>query len=234
MFEIGGRAYAHRGLWDGGKPENSLAAFSAAAAAGVGAELDVHATRDGRLAVFHDATLQRMCNVSRRVADLDLAELQQFPLPDNTHIPSLEEALEALAGQPALIELKILGDGADLADRVAAFLKATKAPAAAMSFHEPTVSRLRALVSDRPVGLLIDPESRIGRETVLAKVKKAKGVGCDFIGPNIASLPTVAGAESGLPLACWTVRTEAELKTVKALGAAPIFERISPAQAAVR
>ena len=39
--------YAHRGLWGKGVPENSLAAFRAAAEAGFGIELDVQLSKDG-------------------------------------------------------------------------------------------------------------------------------------------------------------------------------------------
>ena len=44
-----------------GIPENSMKAFCAAIARGYGIELDLHLTKDGRLAVFHDDTLERMC-----------------------------------------------------------------------------------------------------------------------------------------------------------------------------
>lgn len=55
--------FAHRGLHGPGVPENSLAAFRRAAEAGYGAELDVHLTADGYLAVIHDSDLARMCGV---------------------------------------------------------------------------------------------------------------------------------------------------------------------------
>ena len=43
---------AHRGLWSpGGAPENSLAAFQAACAAGYGIELDVQLSADGEAMV---------------------------------------------------------------------------------------------------------------------------------------------------------------------------------------
>ncbi|MBR5969563.1 MAG: glycerophosphodiester phosphodiesterase [Lachnospiraceae bacterium] len=55
--------YAHRGLHDNATeaPENSMAAFRKAVEAGFGIELDVQITKDGRLVVFHDDTLERMC-----------------------------------------------------------------------------------------------------------------------------------------------------------------------------
>ena len=57
--KLAGVRYAHRGLHnkEKGIPENSMAAFRLAVEHGYGAELDVHLLKDGRLAVFHDATL---------------------------------------------------------------------------------------------------------------------------------------------------------------------------------
>ena len=53
-------AYAHRGLHDPSKPENSMAAFRAALEKGYGIELDVHLLKDGTLAILHDSDLKRV------------------------------------------------------------------------------------------------------------------------------------------------------------------------------
>jgi glycerophosphoryl diester phosphodiesterase len=64
FFDVSTSVYAHRGLWDTAKPENSLTAFDAARAAGIGVELDVRLTADDVPVVFHDAGLERMCGSS--------------------------------------------------------------------------------------------------------------------------------------------------------------------------
>ena len=63
MRAFSGTMFAHRGYHckERGIPENSMKAFRAAIARGYGIELDLHLTKDGRLAVFHDDTLERMC-----------------------------------------------------------------------------------------------------------------------------------------------------------------------------
>lgn len=74
---------AHRGAsWD--EPENTLAAFRRAIELGADyAELDVHAAPDGRLVVTHD------------------------PPGDRRDLPTLEEALEVMAGRiGVMVELK--------------------------------------------------------------------------------------------------------------------------------
>ena len=54
--------FAHRGLFsnENGVPENSIAAFAAAKAAGFGIEMDVALTDDGEVVVFHDDKFDRL------------------------------------------------------------------------------------------------------------------------------------------------------------------------------
>ena len=68
---------AHRG---GGAehPENTMAAFAAAAALGYRyVETDVHATSDGVLIAFHDHTLDRVTDATGEVAQLPWAQVKQ-------------------------------------------------------------------------------------------------------------------------------------------------------------
>ncbi len=65
IWKFRGTQWAHRGLHDKkiGIPENSMAAFREAIRANKGIELDVHLTKDKKIAVFHDDSLKRMCKV---------------------------------------------------------------------------------------------------------------------------------------------------------------------------
>lgn len=107
--------YAHRGLWTARAPENSLSAFALAVRYGVGIELDIQRTRDGRVVVFHDETLTRACGVDKRVRELTYAELSQLRLfGTNERIPTLSEVLRLVDGRvPLLIEVK--GERPDVA-----------------------------------------------------------------------------------------------------------------------
>ena len=106
-----GRHYAHRGLFDNNSdaPENSLAAFKKAVDAGYGIELDVQLSKDDKLVVFHDATLERMCGIKGNVWDYDLEELQQMKLLNsNETIPTFEQFLEVVDGKvPFILEFKL-------------------------------------------------------------------------------------------------------------------------------
>lgn len=101
--------YAHRGLHDKKEaPENSLAAFRRAVAAGYGIELDVQLSRDGIPVVFHDETLKRVCGAAGKIKDYTYEELQQFCLcGSQERIPKLEEVLKLVSGRvPLIIEIK--------------------------------------------------------------------------------------------------------------------------------
>src|SRR5213592_1447324 len=66
---------AHRGF-SSRYPENTLPAIRAALRLGVAMiEIDVQQTRDGRLIVFHDYRLDRVCGVRARVRDKTLRQI---------------------------------------------------------------------------------------------------------------------------------------------------------------
>ncbi len=111
VMEYNGTLFAHRGLHNREKyvPENSMEAFRMAVRQGYGIELDVHITKDRKLAVFHDDTVERMCGAAGRVEDHTFAELQKYHLLNTTErIPELKEVLDCINGRvPVLVELKI-------------------------------------------------------------------------------------------------------------------------------
>jgi len=105
------RYFAHRGLYDAdaGIPENSLAAFRAAAEHGYGAELDVRLTRDGAAVISHDACLSRMTGAELTVEECDWEQLSQLRLQGTDQgIPLFSDALDILcgAGVPVIVEVK--------------------------------------------------------------------------------------------------------------------------------
>jgi glycerophosphoryl diester phosphodiesterase len=77
-------------------------------AVGVAAvELDVQLTKDGRLAVIHDETLDRTTNGRGPVGDFTLAELKKLDAGRGEPVPSLEEVFALVKGKAHLVvELK--------------------------------------------------------------------------------------------------------------------------------
>ena len=106
------KAYAHRGLFDNenGIPENSLSAFKRARIHQYGVELDVQLTKDGKVVVFHDDTLNRMCGVDGHVYDYTYVQLRQFRLlKTDERIPLFTDVLDVLDGATIICEIKVPG-----------------------------------------------------------------------------------------------------------------------------
>lgn len=143
---------AHRGLHGGGVPENSMAAFEAAAAAGVGVELDVHRSRDGVPVVIHDRDLVRLTGRADRVARLDVAELAAVRLgEDGGGIPRLADALAVLTDVPVMVEVKNLTPAASLLEpAVAAVVDRHRGPACVASFNPRSLAWFRRFAPDLP------------------------------------------------------------------------------------
>jgi len=103
------RAYAHRGWHTGDLAgcENTLAAFTRAAAEGFGyLELDVHASADGVAVVHHDAMLDRTTDGTGRLSGHTATELAKVRVRGREPIPLLADVLEALPDTRITIELK--------------------------------------------------------------------------------------------------------------------------------
>lgn len=105
--------YAHRGLHNikKGVPENSMLAFELAVQNGFGIELDVHLSRDGKLVVEHDDTLQRTCGDPRSIEKSNWQALKGLRLEGTEQkLPLLEEVFALVDGKvPLLIEAKAVG-----------------------------------------------------------------------------------------------------------------------------
>ena len=72
---------AHRGLHKGMEiPENSMLAFQKAVEKGYGIELDITISKDNQIVVFHDETLNRLCNINGNIEEFDYAYLKKLKL----------------------------------------------------------------------------------------------------------------------------------------------------------
>jgi glycerophosphoryl diester phosphodiesterase len=132
-FAPGGaiRVIGHRGA-AGCAPENTLPAIHHAVEVGADAiELDLHATRDGRLVLLHDDVVDRVSDGSGPVEEMTLDEARSVDAgyaftPDRgrtypfrgqgVRFPTLEEALAAAGSLPVVAEVKT-GRAAEALDR---------------------------------------------------------------------------------------------------------------------
>ena len=160
-----GRNYAHRGLFgrDQRPPENSLPAFTAAAQAGYGMELDVQFTKDRQLVVFHDDSLDRMTGIHGWVRDFDCEAVRAMPLAGSgEHAPLFRELLETVGGRtPLIVEIKSRSEysGAYLDELCRATLDALRdypGPYCIESFDPRVVHRIRKMAPGVLRGQLVD------------------------------------------------------------------------------
>ncbi|MFI1288820.1 glycerophosphodiester phosphodiesterase [Streptomyces sp. NPDC020792] len=139
--------FAHRGGAADGL-ENTVAQFRQAAGLGYRyMETDVHATADGRLVAFHDATLDRVTDGAGRIADLPWEDVRQARVGGREPVPLFAELLETFPGvrwnvdvkaEPALRPLLDLIERTNAWDRVCVG-----------SFSEARVVRARRLAGPR-------------------------------------------------------------------------------------
>jgi len=144
----------HRGA-PADEPENTLRSFARALAVGVAAvELDVHLTKDGRLAVIHDETLDRTTNGRGPVQDFTLAELKKLDAGRGEPVPSLEEVFDLVQGKAHLVvELK----KPEAARALLNFFQARRAFefATIISFWHPAVKALKQTEPRLSTGVLM-------------------------------------------------------------------------------
>jgi glycerophosphoryl diester phosphodiesterase len=100
----------HRGA-STAMPENCLAAFSLAVQQGAdGIETDVRFSKDGRLVLFHDATLERLSGNPTKICDLTVDELKQEDIGQGQTVALLDELFDLLGDETLYnIELKDFG-----------------------------------------------------------------------------------------------------------------------------
>jgi glycerophosphoryl diester phosphodiesterase len=211
-----GQAYAHRGLHGGDAPENSLSAFSAAIAAGIGIECDVQQTADGRAVVFHDWELERLTGERGPVAARAAADLSQLALGGrNDRIPALRDVLGMVRGRvPLLIEVKTRRErrvGA-LCLAVRRDLEGYAGPVAVMGFDPRVGAWFRRHAPHLVRGLVVSEE---GARTLSGSLRRRLALwraAPDFLAYDVRDLPSpfaAAQRRRGLPLLTWTVRTAA-------------------------
>jgi glycerophosphoryl diester phosphodiesterase len=126
----------------------------------------VHATREGIVVVHHDPVVHARhpsLPARRAIAELSVAELEQFPLADGTTIPSLSEALD-LVGDRAIVYVEI--KARDIEPLVTRCIRESKATCAVHSFDHRVVRIVKSILPTIRTGVLeasrhIDPAASL-------------------------------------------------------------------------
>ena len=221
MEKLLSKRYAHRGLHNEERAENSLSAFRAAVEAGYGIELDVRLSSDGELVVFHDDTLKRVCGVEGRVDAFTAEELSHMDLCNTGEgIPTFREVLSLVSGKvPLLVEIKEDAGKYGVTEKTLEMLREYSGDYMIESFNPLALARVRKLMPEACRGILSQTflrEKEYRTPTHLLLQLLALNVICrpHFVAFNIkharnAALRLVKGIYR-VPTLSWTVRSTAE------------------------
>ena len=160
MLEITG----HRGARDL-YPENTLGGFRLAGEIGCNrVELDVRLTADNRLAVIHDATIDRTTNGTGSVSDFTVAELKDFDAGNGEPVPLLDEVFDLLEDLDMTIQVELKGAGTEELAPLLAGHRGVVDRVVFTSSHHRRVLRAKQLLPEVRTGVLIacNPVDPIG------------------------------------------------------------------------
>lgn len=223
----------HRGGNDA--PENTLPAFKLALAQAADAiELDIRLTKDGRLAVIHDANTRRTTGTNREVAQSTLAALQQLDAGAGkggqwrgTRIPELGEVLAILPpGQLVYIELKCGAEALDELGRVMATSGRAPEQMVLIGFDFAVMAEAKRRHPNQRVCWIVEPSWSLRGSTPGVDELVKRGVAGKFDGLFLSQkFPLDAGfvaklKAAGLPTYVWTVNDPAMAKRLIAAGVA--------------
>jgi glycerophosphoryl diester phosphodiesterase len=219
--------FAHRGCTEEGARENSLDAFVDARRLGAdGIELDVRLTKDGALAVHHDAEIPG----AGLIPELGVAELPAY-------VPLLADVLAVCDGMTVNVEIKNAPQdpGWDPGEAVAALTAAAIDEAGwterviVSSFQPETLRAVQAADSRLALGALWGFGSDPG-----PGLDQAVAAGYRAVHPFVLAVTPelVARAhDAGLAVNVWTVNAVSDLERMVALGAdAVITDRLRDAR----
>ena len=220
---------SHRGgalLW----AENSRLAFEQTAKLPVEqVEFDVHPSRDGRLVVIHDATLERTTDGAGAVCQRDWAELSKLILKGSggQRMLLLDEVIEIFRPTKIILRLEMkAGPGRvpypDHPARIVASLKAADIldRTVMTSFQLGTTAEVPRHGKPMRQVWLVTPETQIdiGLPAVIDLARK-NGVPMLGLRSNLLDAPTVAKVrEAGLGIGGWACNDAAAIAKMFDLG----------------
>jgi glycerophosphoryl diester phosphodiesterase len=191
-------------------PENTIAAFEAAIAAGAdGIEFDVHLSRDGVPVIIHDDTLQRTHGLRKRVADMTADELHEV------RVPRLSELFHLVGQNEMLLCLELKGSSESLAQKCCRVVSE-------FSFSERVIVECFDLrVLQEVKGLRTAALFGRGIYTDQKLIDRALEVGASVLAPHhsLVRRSLIEKAKrAGLKVVVWTVDSPAWVAQARTMG----------------
>jgi glycerophosphoryl diester phosphodiesterase len=217
--------WAHRGA-SAAAPENTMAAFRAAEAAGAdGIEFDVRLSRDGAALVIHDDTVDRTTDGRGEVRHMSARELHSLDAGSwfgsafaGERLPTVEEVL-SWAGERLRLNLEIKDPdaGAAVLELLRSF---PRSRVLISSFDHNLLTRLRRADSRIPLAFLLD--SPFWRRVL----KRAAACGAESLNPrqDLVSRTMIAASHRlGLAVTPYTVDDPGRFDDLLRLGVDGVF-----------
>ena len=213
---------AHRGA-SGHAPENTLSAMKKAIEMKAEfSELDVQETKDGKIILLHDKTLERTGKQDLNIWELNYDELKDIEVGEwfseefnGEPIPTLEEVIELVRGKMKLnIELKTNKHEKMLAERTLQVVIDNNFldQVVFTSFKFDEIRKIRDLNKDAKVGYIF---SKLPKDfSVFTEDVHMLSVSKKLVDEEFMSKAKAAGKE----VAVWTVNKEEDMKKMIALG----------------
>lgn len=233
---------AHRGLFDNeGIPENSIAAFRRAVERGFGIELDIQMTTDDRLMVFHDASVERMCGVDRRLTRMTSDEARELRLGEtDERIPFFEDVLATIGGRvPLIVEMKYEGRSIEATAKTVELLKGYEGAYVMESFDPRICAWLKANAPKIVRGQLASDFMRSGSRMAYPLRFLLSNLMLDFLSrPDFIAYDCRFADQPSFELCrrlfhpvcvAWTVKSEEELARAREVFDVVIFDSFDPA-----
>lgn len=210
--------YAHRGVISSDAVGNTLAAFDTSAASGLGIKLDVQIGADNSVFVYHNSTVPD----GRQVTDLTSSDAHATKLADDSHIPTLNEALDVIGGRvPLLVNLKAQPTPiGKLEHHVVQLLTAYQGPAAVVAFDPrqlawfastaPHIPRGQTSGWQKPEGWLEQRQLDAANSLAAAGLSQPQ-----MVLRNLTMLPDPAVCalrQTGVPVLGWTAYTRQQMQ----------------------
>lgn len=222
--------FAHRGsrlLW----PENTMAAFQGAIDLGYRyLETDLHVSRDGRVVVFHDDTLERLTDGRGALAGRDWSELSTldpgfrfdpasgFPWRGRgLRIPLLEEVVASFPGVHLNLDLKQDGIESVVAAEIERL--GIRDRVLIGSFHDRRIRRFRSVSGGR-VATSAGP-GEVARALAASRLGRAVAVPADAlqVPGRLATRRLITAAHrGGVQVHAWTINDPADMRRLLDLG----------------
>ena len=210
---------AHRGA-SGYAPENTIAAFDLAVKMKADyIEIDVQRTKDGKLILIHDTTVDRTTDGTGKVGDFTYEEIRRLDAGSwmseefrGEKVPTFEEVLKRYKGRTGiLIELKSPELYPGIEKEVANLLKAyhldkpRNEKVIVQSFNFDSMKRADQLLPRMPIGVLINQAADTTDEAIEQFSSYA-----DYYNPSyrlVTEELVTKAHEEGMKIQSWTARS---------------------------